>query len=69
MALLLVGFGLVPPDASQSKAIAMTDCNRDCLPFSSLGPKAVVADFRGGRLTTDWVIVCSSGLRASAVIH
>lgn len=31
----------------------MTDCNRDPLPFSSLGPKAVVADFRGGRLTTD----------------
>jgi hypothetical protein len=31
----------------------MTDCNRESLPFSSLGPKAVVADFRGGRLTTD----------------
>jgi hypothetical protein len=31
----------------------MTDCNRDTLPFSSLGSKAVVADFQGGRLTTD----------------
>jgi hypothetical protein len=31
----------------------MTDCNRDPLHFSGLGPKAVVADFQGGRLTTD----------------
>jgi Transposase DDE domain group 1 len=31
----------------------MTDCNRQPLTFASLGPKAVVADFRGGRLTTD----------------
>ena len=31
----------------------MTDCNPEPLRFSSLGPKAVVADFRGGRLTTD----------------
>jgi hypothetical protein len=31
----------------------MTDCNRQPLPFSSLGPKAVVADFDGGRLTSD----------------
>ena len=31
----------------------MTDCNGPTLGFSSLGPKAVVADFRGGRLTTD----------------
>jgi hypothetical protein len=31
----------------------MTDCNRDTLDFSSIGPKAVVADFTGGRLTTD----------------
>jgi len=31
----------------------MTDCNRDPLHFSSLGSKAVVADFNGGRLTTD----------------
>jgi hypothetical protein len=31
----------------------MTDCSRDTLLFSRLGPKAVVADFRGGRLTTD----------------
>ena len=31
----------------------MTDCSRPTLPFSSLGPRAVVADFRGGRLTTD----------------
>ena len=31
----------------------MTDCNRDPLRFSRLGPKAVVADFHGGRLTTD----------------
>ncbi len=31
----------------------MTDCNRDSLPFSRLGPQAVAADFRGGRLTTD----------------
>jgi Transposase DDE domain group 1 len=31
----------------------MTDCNRDTLPFSRIGPKAVVADFNGGRLTTD----------------
>ena len=31
----------------------MTDCNRQDLSFSSLGPKAVVADFHGGRLTTD----------------
>ena len=31
----------------------MTDCNRQALPFASIGSKAVVADFRGGRLTTD----------------
>src|SRR6516164_6851761 len=31
----------------------MTDCNRQTLTFSSLGPKAVVADFLGGRLTSD----------------
>ena len=31
----------------------MTDCNRDTLDFSRLGAQAVVADFRGGRLTTD----------------
>ena len=31
----------------------MTDCNHDPLAFSSLGPKAVVADFPGGQLTTD----------------
>jgi hypothetical protein len=31
----------------------MTDCNRDALNFASIGPKAVVADFAGGRLTTD----------------
>ena len=31
----------------------MTDCNLDPLRFSTLGPKTVVADFQGGRLTTD----------------
>src|SRR5258707_292493 len=31
----------------------MTHCNRDSLDFSSLGSKTVVADFQGGRLTTD----------------
>jgi hypothetical protein len=31
----------------------MTDCNRETLPFSRIGPKGVVADFQGGRLTTD----------------
>src|SRR3954470_9172925 len=31
----------------------MTECNHEALDFSRLGPKAVVADFRGGRLTTD----------------
>ena len=31
----------------------MTDCNPEPLRFSILGPKAVVADFQGGRLTTD----------------
>jgi Transposase DDE domain group 1 len=31
----------------------MTDCNRDPLPFSRLGSKAVVADFLGGRMTSD----------------
>jgi hypothetical protein len=31
----------------------MTDCNLDPLRFSTLGPKNVVADFQGGRLTTD----------------
>jgi len=31
----------------------MTDCTRSTLSFSSLGSKAVVADFLGGRLTTD----------------
>jgi hypothetical protein len=31
----------------------MTECNRDNLDFSRLGPRAVVADFQGGRLTTD----------------
>src|SRR5271166_2644656 len=39
--------------SSQSKATAMTDCNREPLTFSSLGPKSVVADFLGGRLTSD----------------
>ena len=31
----------------------MTDCNRDPLLFSTLGSKAIVADFQGGRLTSD----------------
>lgn len=31
----------------------MTDCNRQTLSFSTLGSKAVVADFLGGRLTSD----------------
>jgi hypothetical protein len=31
----------------------VTDCNCEPLRFASLGRKAVVADFRGGRLTTD----------------
>src|SRR5262245_17549005 len=31
----------------------MTDCNHQTLSFSGLGPKAVVADFQGGRLTSD----------------
>jgi hypothetical protein len=31
----------------------MTECNRDPLPFASVGPKAVIADFTGGRITTD----------------
>jgi len=31
----------------------MTDCNPVPLQFSTLGSKAVVADFQGGRLTTD----------------
>jgi hypothetical protein len=31
----------------------MTDCNAESLHFSTLGSKAVVADFQGGRLTTD----------------
>lgn len=31
----------------------MTECTQDTLRFSRLGPKSVVADFRGGRLTTD----------------
>jgi hypothetical protein len=31
----------------------MTHCNAEPLHFSTLGPKAVVADFQGGQLTTD----------------
>jgi hypothetical protein len=31
----------------------MTDCNPDTMTFARLGTRAVVADFRGGRLTTD----------------
>jgi hypothetical protein len=31
----------------------MTECNDATLDFSRIGPKAVVADFNGGRLTTD----------------
>jgi Transposase DDE domain group 1 len=31
----------------------MTDCNRDRVAFSSIGSKSVVADFLGGRLTSD----------------
>ncbi len=31
----------------------MTDCNHDSLALSTLGSKAVVADFQGVRLTTD----------------
>jgi Transposase DDE domain group 1 len=31
----------------------MTDCSRDSLTFSRLGSKHIVADFHGGRLTTD----------------
>jgi hypothetical protein len=31
----------------------MTDCTPETLAFSSLGPKHVLADFQGGRLTTD----------------
>jgi hypothetical protein len=35
------------------EATATTDCNLDPLHFASLGSKPVLADFRGGRLTTD----------------
>src|SRR5215470_10203073 len=38
---------------SRSEATAMSDCTRRPLAFSSLGTKAVVADFQGGRLTSD----------------
>jgi hypothetical protein len=31
----------------------MTECNNDPIHFSRIGPKAVVADFNGGRLTTE----------------
>lgn len=31
----------------------MTDCNRKPLSFSNFGSKSVVADFLGGRLTSD----------------
>ncbi len=31
----------------------MTDCNREPLLFSSLGRQEIVADFNGGRLTSD----------------
>jgi hypothetical protein len=31
----------------------MTDCTQETLAFSSLGSKAIVADFNGGRLTSD----------------
>jgi Transposase DDE domain group 1 len=31
----------------------MTDCNHNPLPFASVGPKAVIADFTCGRITTD----------------
>jgi hypothetical protein len=44
---------LLQSPSSRSEAAAMTDCNRQALPFSSLGPKALVADFLGGRLTSD----------------
>src|SRR5881397_929313 len=38
---------------TQEPAAAMTECNRRPLPFSSLGPRRVEADFSGGSLTTD----------------
>jgi hypothetical protein len=53
MALLFVGFGLTTIQILQSKAAALTDCHRQPLTFSRLGPKSVGADFRGGRLTSD----------------
>ncbi len=31
----------------------MTECNRKSLSFSSLGRRRIVADFDGGRLTSD----------------
>jgi len=31
----------------------MTDCNRKPFHFSTLGPRAVIADFQGGRLSSD----------------
>jgi hypothetical protein len=31
----------------------MTECNRNPLPFASVGPKAIIADFTGGRISTD----------------
>src|SRR4051794_6602581 len=36
-----------------SEATAMTDCSPEPLQFARAGGKAVVADFQGGRLTTD----------------
>src|SRR3954451_5259217 len=36
-----------------SEATAMTDCSPEPLHFARAGSKAVVADFNGGRLTTD----------------
>jgi hypothetical protein len=37
----------------KGKATAVTDCNRETMDFSRLGSKSVVADFFGGRLTSD----------------
>src|SRR5688572_28408799 len=45
--------GLRRAKYSPEAASAMTECNRQTLSFSSLGPRKVEADFSAGALTTD----------------
>ena len=62
MAILLERFALTNPNPSKFKATAITDWNAEALCFASLSRKTVLADWRGGQLSTESIVLVYSDL-------